>query len=582
MKNIPSFRPLGQILLDGEFVSGGQLQQALERQQSDNQALGGVLVEMGTLDQYDLSAVLRLQRVLSSPRDIMQVGGFVRQKLGEILLQTRHISAHQLHRALEEQGRTGERLGDILVRLKMIRRRDLSTALHLQHSSTQAFEKKEAQPGLRLGEMLVHSGLISREDLGKALEQQKQDTDLFLGEILVSTGKVSQRQVDRTLWLQKKLLKAAMIAAMAVGPAFYTAQVKAQDTFATGVSAGSVAVPSAKMTAGVEAGYDWTAMANEEAKWILTTQRSTGALTLTPGGDSINPYFANIAMQKVVKLGSSFYGPAVRYLNWYVSKINHLSDNIGVVGTIYDHRVKNGTELPAFMVDAGLADYDSSDSYAATFLPLVQTYYQSSGDLNWVAANLADLKIIAGAINATLQPNGLTFAKMNYRMQYLQDNVEVWRGYSDFADLLRSLGDPDAEKYRQRAELVQSGIEANLYNRSTKSYRVYAGGPSTNWKVFYPDAVSNLWPIIFNLPEAETRRSTLYQKFISNQSSWVRNKADAFPWVSVAVAASMVGDTKNLKSFLANTYANFFPERNWPWYITESGFYMETMLLQPF
>ncbi len=575
-------RPLGRILVDGDFVSESHLTQALAHSRECNRALGEVLTEMGLLDPEDLDAVLWLQKRLHSPQNAWRLAGNIRRKLGAILLQTNRLTRFQLHRALEEQQRTGDRLGAILLRMGYLEHKDLSSALRFQSQCRDTGEAEAPLKVLRLGELLVRSGWILREDLEKALEEQKKDCSSRLGEILVVSGKISQRQADRALWLQKKLLKAAMIAAMAIGPSFYTG-------IAAGKEAAAPLRPAAPQEVSVSMGmetaattYDWLRMAKEEADWILTAQQPGGAIALMPDGDSINPYVANIALQRVVHLGKPYLEGVRRYLDWYIAHINREPDEMGVAGTIYDFRLQNGREIPSRRMDPSLPAYDSSDSYAATFLSLVHGYFQACGDSRWVQENLDGLLLIAGAIDATLQPNGLTFAKMNNRMQYLRDNVEVWRGYSDFSELLEAVGHPDAGKYRYRAELVRAGIEAGLYSKATQSYRAYAGSQATNWRVFYPDAVSNLWPIILDLPEARSRRIALYRKFIDNQSGWLRNKADAFPWVSIAVAAARLGDARNLKCFLSSTYSNFFPERKWPWHIAESGWFAETMCLQPF
>ncbi|MEM4346961.1 MAG: hypothetical protein QW802_00015 [Candidatus Altiarchaeota archaeon] len=310
--------------------------------------------------------------------------------------------------------------------------------------------------------------------------------------------------------------------------------------------------------------------AKEEADWIVSKcKRPSGALSIAPDG-GINPYFANLAAQALLEVDESYKKDVKDYILWYIAHLNK-PDNLGVYGTIYDYSVVDGVEKP-------LENYDSSDSYAATFLSLVRRYYDKSGDSNFIKNNLNNLKLIAGAMNATLQEDGLTWAKKNYQIKFLMDNIEVWQGYRDFAYLLDVIGDIDAEKYREKEGKVREGIENQLWNEKNQEYKPYVGG-KTNWNKFYPDASANLWPIIFDLPEAKARQSILWQKFISHNPKWKTNQADAFPWTVNNIAALKAGDKETAKEFDANTRKKFLPERKWPWNINDAGWYIRYTLL---
>ncbi|MFA6551812.1 MAG: hypothetical protein WCV41_04775, partial [Patescibacteria group bacterium] len=171
--------------------------------------------------------------------------------------------------------------------------------------------------------------------------------------------------------------------------------------------------------------------ARAEADWVVSCQRASGALTLNPGGVNINPYFANLAIMPLSELGADYRLAVKKYIQWYLAKYNRAPDNLGVVGTIYDYAVTDQGETPKYLVDSESKNYDSSDSYAATFLSVARAYQKNYGDREWIKQITPDLKIIAGAIEATRQANGLTFAKLNYDTQYLMDNTEVWRGGED-------------------------------------------------------------------------------------------------------------------------------------------------------
>jgi hypothetical protein len=205
-------RPLGQLLLDGEFISHNDLERALLEQERTNELLGGVLVRLGVLDSVDLSAALSVQDELASVRDAIRAAAGVRKLLGELLLDARRITPEVLDRALAEQRRTGERIGEILVRQGVLAKEELDAVLDFQrHMGGEA----PTSPRLRLGEILVATGQITRGKLDRALARQK-TTRKKIGEILVEAGDITPHQVARGLTIQKKLVTAALLATLAM------------------------------------------------------------------------------------------------------------------------------------------------------------------------------------------------------------------------------------------------------------------------------------------------------------------------------------------------------------------------------
>lgn len=302
----------------------------------------------------------------------------------------------------------------------------------------------------------------------------------------------------------------------------------------------------------------------DELAWIFgTLSRPTGSFLQVAGG-GVQPYFTNLALTEALKADSSRAARVKQYLQWYLGKLNR-PDHLGVSGTIYDYDIVAGNEVSA-------GSYDSSDSYAATFLSLVRSYYEASSDLAFVTGNLADLKTVAGAMDATLQATNLTWGRLDWNIEYLMDNVEVWKGYQDFAFLLTLAGDGAAAGCSAKASAVRASIESNLWSPANGHYVPYRTG-ATNWSTFYSDSVANLWPVLFGLPEALPRRASLWQKFLAaHKASWTANQADPFPWVSVALAGLAAGDNATVESFDAATRARFLPGRTWTWHIGEAGF----------
>lgn len=63
---MPSKRLLGEVLLDGDFISHSDLSLALDHQRKTNQRLGETLVRLGVLSEMELKAVLAAQADLDT------------------------------------------------------------------------------------------------------------------------------------------------------------------------------------------------------------------------------------------------------------------------------------------------------------------------------------------------------------------------------------------------------------------------------------------------------------------------------------------------------------------------------------
>lgn len=206
-----SKRPIGRILVDGGFISGADLEIALAEQRHTNELLGEILVRMGLINPVELSAALSVQRELASLDSAVKAGLLTRQLLGELLMRTKHITPEQLEFALREQELSGEKLGEVFLRLGILSEPELHAVLGAQR------EQEAFQPpvSFRLGEILVSANLISRRQLEGALDKQRL-TGQRIGEVLVDSGYVGHEHVTAALSIQRKLLTAALMAVLSL------------------------------------------------------------------------------------------------------------------------------------------------------------------------------------------------------------------------------------------------------------------------------------------------------------------------------------------------------------------------------
>ena len=128
---------------------------------------------------------------------------YLKRHIGQILVDAGLLSRQVLATALQEQGRTKELLGQILVRMGVVKAPDMKASLLAQKylSNIEDAVKMAAGDRQMLGSLLVESGRMSDADLDRAIAEQ-QRTGAKLGEVLVRLGFVSQPQLDALLNFQ--------------------------------------------------------------------------------------------------------------------------------------------------------------------------------------------------------------------------------------------------------------------------------------------------------------------------------------------------------------------------------------------
>ena len=202
---------IGQILLDGGFLSSTDLEMALAEQQQTNELLGQILVRMGVVDPVEIKAALSVQKHIGNLEEAIRSAAGTRQMLGSLLIMSGRISHEQLEHAIAVQKITGEKLGEVFTRLGMLKEEQLNNLLAYQQN--QSSETRSANP-FRLGEILVTTGYITRKQLDDALLKQA-TTSKNLGEVLIEDGYAASHHVKHGIRLQQRLVTAALASILA-------------------------------------------------------------------------------------------------------------------------------------------------------------------------------------------------------------------------------------------------------------------------------------------------------------------------------------------------------------------------------
>lgn len=322
-----------------------------------------------------------------------------------------------------------------------------------------------------------------------------------------------------------------------------------------------------------------------ETKWLSSLQLPNGAMPMTYSANgklTVNPYFADFAALALLDDAEKYAGNVKAYMDWHFAHLNTAEEDFGGLdGTIYDYVVtmKDGSiESEVISTPENADSYDTTDSYAATFLTVLDKYLSKTGDSAYIIDNAEDIKRITNVMFATLQ-NGLTYAKHNHRIKYLMDNCEVYEGAVAATNLFEEIVQSGKTEYADMRDdcksligTVQKNINTKLWNYVGGYYRpgitAYVSIPSKifSWNTYYPQATSQLFPIICGVIEPNTvRAKNLYEKFSETYHWEAFEYPDDFYWGANVQAAAVMGDVESVTEYMIN-YLPLTEKHSWPLY----------------
>ena len=185
----------------------------------------GILAALGVSEAMKLVSALNLVNYLGYADGLQLLAAGERQKLGELLQAAQRLSGTQIEDALAQQRRSGLKLGEILVQRGLLSAAERDVVLAFQQR--QSGEARNVAK-LHLGNVLVASHAITRAQLADTLLWQSVHGGR-LGEALIAAGHLSEHQVNQGLQLQRKLIAAVLLAALAFVPAFPAGEVQASN-----------------------------------------------------------------------------------------------------------------------------------------------------------------------------------------------------------------------------------------------------------------------------------------------------------------------------------------------------------------
>ena len=322
-----------------------------------------------------------------------------------------------------------------------------------------------------------------------------------------------------------------------------------------------------------------------EASYIkslaVTDGDMAGAISESKSDDTIIPYFADFACLGLTAYGrSSDQQTVLNYINWHIGHMNDAAtDKFGISGTIYD-----------YIAGVSTGSYDSTDSYAATFLTLLYKYSETY-DPAFLKDRESLIDTLTNVMLATyIDKIGLTSATPDYDECILMDNCEVYQGFvSAFRIYEKYCGNSaKSATMAQYAATVKKSI-IRRYWSSTKGC-FYAdvdlnGKADSAFKLnrFYLDASSQLYPVIYGVisPKSKMAKSAYskFKKYYLRKGVAGRDWAacsvkgsEGYPWCILLGGVIKMGDKATAARFKKNVKAKFISKgHKYPYYCGEAG-----------
>ncbi len=250
----------------------------------------------------------------------------------------------------------------------------------------------------------------------------------------------------------------------------------------------------------------------QHADAILSKQLSDGAIVHKQSGDqiTISPYAGNYAALGLFEAyqitgDKKYLEGGIKWTDWY---FKHM-DLRGVIhdyeGTANDYK--------------STGKYDATDSYAATFLMCVNMRRMLTKDHRFVMRETGKIFGAHKAMLATLDVDGLTYAKPDSPYKYVMDNAEVFEALwhsRQIAHLLRNYAWVH-EVYYARRDMKEA------FEKLRGEDGLYAWAKAGDALVtvddtgeFYPAGLANLFVVALGPSEWHDRKETVtatYQRF---------------------------------------------------------------------
>ena len=267
--------------------------------------------------------------------------------------------------------------------------------------------------------------------------------------------------------------------------------------------------------------------AEATAFYPATLQAPDGAMTLNPGGNYVEPYFATKALIVAQDGGLDVHKAAVAWISWVLPRQRP------------DGLFRRFCRVNDEWRDCAPADAD--DSMLALWMQLLYRMAPATGmPAEWQRSLALAAKQLAKLRNKRL---GVYHISDRNHVALFMDNIEVYAALKDVARAQRRMHDPAATATEAQAEQLAAAIQRIFWDRRAQRFR-----PSMQKSrpAFYPDSVAQIYPWLADVsgPGQDPRQAWEQWKQMFG-AGWIERRYDTHPWGLVALAAEKLGDASS-------------------------------------
>jgi hypothetical protein len=263
-----------------------------------------------------------------------------------------------------------------------------------------------------------------------------------------------------------------------------------------------------------------------------TFQSPDGALTLNPGGNYVEPYFATKALIVAQDGGLDTRASAEAWIGWALPR--QRPD-----GLFRRFCRGNGAKEMVTAEWRDCAPADADDSMLALWMQLLYRMSPDSG----MPAEWQHSVALAGRQLAKLRNRRLGVYHISGRnhVALFMDNIEVYAALKDVATAQAHWDEPAAAATEARADQLGTAIQRIFWDRRAQRFH-----PSMQKSppAFYPDIVAQVYPWLADMSGPGQYPRQAWQQWKQRfGAGWIARKYDSSPWGLVALAAEKLGDT---------------------------------------
>lgn len=289
---------------------------------------------------------------------------------------------------------------------------------------------------------------------------------------------------------------------------------------------------------------------------------------------TVEPYFAGMSLYWAFKADPElFRHEAAGWLTWWFNNRNAATGSCLVHYCTADRSVltTKAGELPENKEDA-------TDSNIAMWYLLLDAFTSRYGADAFTAEFKAALHEPLLALFKLYEPDGLTWAKQDYKVKYLMDNVEVVAGLTAAESVISAFGPQKlgwrlaqfARDLRQQTALSVESLR-DKRRRCWNVSEVYDGSKTApDMTKAYPDLNCQVWPSIFGVGTNDGL--SIVERHYPN---WARERIsnDTMTDVHIVTAAKVAGRNEDVKAWLANVAPSYEDDGRfkWPFTVAEAG-----------